>query len=36
MYNHACEVADGVITDNSFLPVLYELDKRDEWTDPTA
>ena len=36
MYNHACEVADGIITDNSFLPVLYELDKRDEWTDPTA
>ena len=36
MYSHACEVADGVITDNSFLPVLYELDKRDEWTDPTA
>ena len=36
MYNHACEVADGVITDNSFLPILYELDKRDEWTDPAA
>ena len=36
MYNHACEVADGVITDNSFLPILYELDKRDEWTDTAA
>ena len=36
MYNHACEVADGVITDDTFLPVLYELDKRDEWTDPDA
>ncbi len=36
MYNHACEVADGVITDESFLPVLYELDKRDEWTEPDA
>ena len=36
MYSHACEVADGVITDNSFLPVLYELDKRDEWTNPAA
>ena len=36
MYNHACEVADGVITDESFLPVLYELDKRDEWTYPDA
>ena len=36
MYNHACEVADGVITDETFLPVLYELDKRDEWTEPDA
>ena len=36
MYNHACEVADGVISDETFLPVLYELDKRDEWTDPVA
>lgn len=36
MYNHAREVADGVISDETFLPVLYELDKRDEWTDPDA
>ncbi len=36
MYTHACEVADGVITDHSFLPVLYELDKRTEWTEPDA
>lgn len=36
MYNHACEVADSVISDETFLPVLYELDKRDEWTDPDA
>ena len=36
MYNHACEIADGVIADNTFLPVLYELDKRNEWNDPTA
>ncbi len=36
MYSHACEVADGVITDNSFLPILYELDSRSEWNDPTA
>ena len=36
MYNHACEVADGIISDETFLPVLYELDKRDEWTDPDA
>ncbi len=36
MYSHACEVADGVITDNSFLPILYELDNRSEWNDPGA
>ena len=36
MCNHACEVADGIISDETFLPVLYELDKRDEWTDPDA
>jgi len=36
MYNHACNVADGVIQDPHFLPVLYELDDRAEWTNPTA
>ena len=36
MYNHACEVADGIITDDTFLPILYELDRRDEWSDPDA
>lgn len=36
MYSHACAVADGAITDDSFLPILYELDKRTEWTDPAA
>jgi phage terminase large subunit-like protein len=36
MYNHACEVADGVIADDTFLPVLYELDSRNEWSAPGA
>ena len=36
LYNHACGVADGALTDPQFLPILYELDKRDEWTDPAA
>ena len=36
MYNHACAVADGTLTDETFLPVLYELDRRNEWTDPDA
>ncbi|MHC1696444.1 MAG: terminase large subunit [Eubacteriales bacterium] len=33
MYDYASQVADGIITDERFLPVLYELDSRDEWTD---
>ncbi len=36
MYSHATQVADGVIQDPRFLPVLYELDDRAEWTDPKA
>lgn len=36
MYNHAAQVADGVIQDLRFLPILYELDDRAEWTDPKA
>jgi len=36
MYNHACAVADGVVEDATFLPLLYELDERGEWTDPAA
>ena len=36
MYNHACAVADGTITDDTFLPILYELDRRDEWMEPDA
>ena len=36
MYNYACSVADGAFTDEHFLPILYELDRRDEWTDPAA
>ena len=29
MYSYACSVADGTFNDDSFLPVIYELDKRD-------
>ena len=36
MYTHACGVADGSIQDDTFLPILYELDNRDEWTNPAA
>ena len=34
LYGYACEVADGKTVDERFLPVLYELDERAEWTDP--
>lgn len=36
MYELACDIADGKKTDDTFLPILYELDNRDEWTDPTC
>ena len=34
LYHYAVQVADEVITDDTFLPLLYELDSPDEWTDP--
>lgn len=34
MYKYASQVADGTIKDDHFFPVLYELDKKDEWKDP--
>jgi phage terminase large subunit-like protein len=33
MYEYASKVVDGTIQDERFLPILYELDNRDEWTD---
>ena len=32
-YDYACRILDGRAVDDTFLPVLYELDERDEWTD---
>ena len=34
MYDFACDVVDGKKKDDTFLPLLYEIDSRDEWTDP--
>lgn len=34
MYKYAVGVCDGTITDDHFLPILYELDNKDEWLDP--
>jgi phage terminase large subunit-like protein len=36
MYEYAAAVADGDKVDDRFLPILYELDKREEWTNPRA
>ena len=36
MYKYACDVCDGTIEDDAFLPVLYELDEKKEWTDPMS
>jgi len=36
IYGLACDIADGKIEEDSFLPVLYELDERAEWTNPQA
>lgn len=36
IYSFACGLIDGTMQDETFLPVIYELDSRDEWTDPAA
>ena len=36
LYGLACDRAAGKVTEDTFLPVLYELDARAEWTDPQA
>ncbi len=36
LYGLASDIADGKVTEDTFLPVLYELDARAEWTDPQA
>lgn len=35
-YEYACGILDGKIEDDRMLPVIYELDNRDEWTDETC
>jgi len=36
MYAYACNVVDGKFQDENFLPILYELDSREEWQRPEA
>lgn len=33
-HDYACKVRDGVIEDPSFLPVIYEATREDDWTSP--
>jgi phage terminase large subunit-like protein len=33
-YLYACQVRDGLIQDDAFLPVIYEADIDDDWTSP--
>lgn len=33
-YKYACGVCDGTIEDEHFLPIIYELDNKEEWLDP--
>ena len=33
MYEYACNVVDGIVEDERFLAILYELDNKTEWTD---
>ncbi len=32
-YEYACKVRDGIIADSSFLPIIYEASREDDWTD---
>src|SRR5699024_7871390 len=36
MYEYACNVVDGTFEDDSFLPIMYELDEKEEWKDANA
>lgn len=33
-YDYACKVRDGIVDDPSFMPIIYEAQLEDDWTDP--
>jgi phage terminase large subunit-like protein len=35
LYDYAVRVSKGIIQDDAFLPVLYQADPDDDWTDET-
>ena len=36
LYKYACGVCDGTISDDRFLPILYELDEKNEYLNPMS
>jgi phage terminase large subunit-like protein len=36
LYDYAVKVRDGIITDEAFLPVIFEVGKDDDWTQPAT
>ena len=36
IYEYALSVANGTVENDRFLPLLYQLDSREEWTSPEA
>ncbi|HZK45621.1 MAG TPA: terminase large subunit [Clostridia bacterium] len=36
IYAYACGITDGTFEDDTFLPIIYELDRREEYLDPKA
>lgn len=35
-HNYALKVRDGIIEDDTFLPVIWAVDKDEDWTDPAV
>ena len=35
LHDYACDVAKGTVKDDRFLPVIYKLDKQEEWQQPS-
>lgn len=36
MYAYAKNIIEGTVKDDTFLPVIYELDSKEEWKNPDA
>jgi phage terminase large subunit-like protein len=36
VHDYASKVRDGILADDTFLPVIYAADPTDDWTDPAS